>query len=166
MLRKYYRLQFFIDDFSPKGYQSNIQVRKANADGTPKQFKYENGRRIEVEEGGRYEYFPLFFIRKYPGTNLFDLVVHNRKEGRCFYPVKKYSSPEEAFFAAREIWYEMDADLVDDDVKLIDHVLLYKWMKTTSVDKFIKKNNCRNVKISTTYQGKTLVEWDNYDAAM
>lgn len=83
MLRNFYRLQFFVHDMSPKGWKSNIQIRKANPDGSPKQFTYENGRH-EVSEGGEYEYFPLFFIQKYPGTNLYDLVVHNRREGKCF----------------------------------------------------------------------------------
>lgn len=58
----------------------------------------------------------------------------------------------------------MDVELVDDDVKVIDHVRLYKWVKTTSVDGFIKRNKCRNVNIGSTYHGQTLIEWDNYEA--
>lgn len=166
MLKKYYKLQFYLQENSPKSWVSNISVRWCYDDGTPIRYKTcESGKgRVEAEDGDCFAHFPLFYINKW--RNGYELVVHNRRERKCFYPCRFYPSLEEAFFAAREIWLGMDADLTDEDLKITDHAAMGQWVKTESIDRFLQRNKCENVRIGDSHHGKTLIWWDNYQVAI
>lgn len=166
MLRNYYRLQFFWQDSSPKSWVSNISVRWCHADGTPIRYKFGKPGfgMVESEDGEHFMYHPLFYINKW--AHGYELVVHNRREKKCFFPCRVYPSLEEAFFAARKCWIDMDAELTDEDLKLRDHTEMGAWVKTESVDRYVKRNKCQNVELGSSYQGKTLVRWDNYEVAL
>ena len=163
MLRNYYRLNFFLEYCSPKTWVSNISVRWCNQDGTPK--TYSSGwvagpTLVEDENGTKFKFSPLFYITKFPAG--YHLNIHNRREGRCFMPCRYYPSFEEACFAAREAWIKMESDLTDDDLKIIDHTHMMEWRADSTAER-MKKKNLPNFKVTSHYQKKSLVEWDNYE---
>ena len=165
MLKNYYRLNFFLEDCSPRSWISNISVRWCHQDGTPKTYTKvldPYPKLVEDENGTEFRYCTLFRINKIRG--LYELTIHNRREGRIFLPPRCYPSFEEACFAAREAWIKMESDLVDDDLKFIDHTRMIEWRADSTAER-MKKKNLPNFEISAHYRGKSLVEWDNYDVA-
>lgn len=159
MLSYYHQLHFLLEETSPKSYVSNISVRDCYEDGTPVRYIFNHGYK-EAENGDRFRYWPLFRIEKCRGG--YKLYVHNRRNRISRVHGCTYHNIEEAYFTARNIWIEMDADLCDDDLKLTDHVRIGSWVKSESVERFISKNKCENVQFGDSYRGKSLVWWDNY----
>lgn len=163
MLRNYYRLNFFLEYCSPRTWVSNISVRNCYQDGTPKTYSVSKRPPYlfeEDENGTKHSFFPLFHITKFQAG--YHLSIYNRREGRCFMPCRYYPSFEEACFAAREAWIKMETDLTDDDLKIIDHTHMMEWRADSTAER-MKKKNLPNFKVTSHYQKKSLVEWDNYE---
>jgi len=164
MLRNYYRLNFFLEYGSPRTWVSNISVRQCELDGTPKTYSVASKPPyllMEDENGTKFKFFPLFRISK--DRIGYQLVINNRRAGCCFMPCRYYPSFEEACFAAREAWIKMESDLTDDDLKIRDHTHLMAWRADSTAER-MKKKNLPNFQITSHYRGKSLVEWDNYEA--
>lgn len=145
MLKKYYRLHLFLEDYSPKSWVSNIKVRWCRDDEAKQPFAY----LFRIEKiGGAYEMW------------LFDRTIRaTRRIGR-------YKTLEDAFFEARKIWLSMDASVVEQDVSIIKSTHLGHWVKTDRVNRFVENNKCKNVQTGSTYRGKVLLWWDNFEAVM
>lgn len=161
MLKSYYQLHFFDDFDTPgKSYLSNIKMKRYASGRTTKRFSFdpEQQKWTMDENGDVYEYFHAFVAFKFSyGYRLWN--NYYGKDTIC-------PTLEEMYFTARKQWIEMDAELNDEDIIVVDHIRVGKWVTTSSLDRFIKKHNCRNVDPNCVHGPRTLINWDNYTHAI